>query len=375
MINFEELQNDKENWNIENFINLKPSVEDLKRKMDSIMMNLLKVDQNIPSNYTQKDNVMNIDSKTVKDQFKNFLEHCKERLEKFLILKFKENIKEIQALVIAGEEATKIRKYDIKSFCITKEKITEFEAAPLVQLNEACIRMDTLQQSIRLYKLDVPKNMREVDTSLVVSVTEVEEASNLLGKYEYYNDKKNETLAEITNKKKALMETHDQDLESHKSKITEYTEELTTKNEVFFDIDTPKDKILNELNIMDNKIKYITKEINTINGYKKILEKGEEEIIKDEKLEKLQQKFDARNKLWNSLINLQEESMNWNKNYLSEIRTLKIEDKIKEYELISSELNQEINQDVVEDRVFHYFKAEVENVKNISPYYNRFKSA
>ena len=66
---------------MEDFIKDKPSIDEIKRKMDYLLVNLIKVDQQIISSYSRRDSIMNIDSNKVKEDFKTFLESSKEILE------------------------------------------------------------------------------------------------------------------------------------------------------------------------------------------------------------------------------------------------------------------------------------------------------
>lgn len=357
---FKKLQIEKENTKIEDFLVEQPTIDKIGEKININTFNSVNVDSKIISSFTQRDFIMNIDSSTVKENFKSYLEHNKEAIEKHLIKCFKNSFLQINNLKRVGDDISKIKKRDVKSICETKEAITKF-APEMEKLKELCIEFKQMHELISRCKLDAANKL--------VIADELNQASDLYEVHVQMEKKVKDTLNEInTLKENSLIGDITETLKANKENIIRLTEEIKSDDSCLASVNSPQDQIKTELTSIEGKVKQLEQTLNTNNYYKKVLE-GYNDQLKDPEMVSLWEIFDAKNTLWNSLISLQENMEIWNRNTITEIRNSEIEQKINEYEKIRQNLYSSVNNENEDkkDEVYELYQTLVSNINALSP--------
>jgi hypothetical protein len=87
---------------------------------------------------------------------------------------------------------------------------------------------------------------------------------------------------------------------------------------------------------------------------------------KDEDLDSLKKNFEMRNRLWTNIIGLEKDREDWMRYYLSQLKTIKIEDRVREYKISGMEMTQSLSANTT-DLTLDYFNELVSLMETFTP--------
>jgi len=332
------LQKDSENWVAEEYIKERPKVESIRQKIEDLRKWSLRTDD-LLSTFTAA-HIMNIDVNNVKDSFKAFILSARDHLDKYVKEKYDSVIKKISEDVKLFEKIKPTKKNNITAACEYKQSLNKYQAS----LKKLQIRVDKLTiiyMLIKSYKIEIVSQTSLSDYDLNKNAF-IETETKCRNGYE-----------EINKLKDYYTNILEGEVKGNKEKIKELYEEITTG--IYLDVDTSRDLIRDSLSNMSQAIANCEQKSKENNRHLNILENNPpDQGYKDKELDNLKNAFDLRSRLWSNLMNLDEDTIEWKKLTINQMRKTKIEDKIREYKTIGLDLSQKLSE-VVADKVCELF--------------------
>jgi len=332
------LQKDSENWNAEEYIKERPKVELIKKKIDDLKYWFSKTDE-LLSTFTAA-HIMNIDVQQVKDSFKSFITSSREFLDKYVKEKYESVLKKISEDVKQYEKIKLTKKNNITAACEYKQSLNKFQTT-LKKLQMRVDKLTAIYNMIKNNRIEIVSQTSLSDYDLYKTAFVDTETKVRIG-YE-----------EINKLKDYYTNILEQEVKSNKEKIKELYDEITSG--IYLEVDTSRDLIRDSLANMHQAISNCEQKSKENNRHLNILENNPpDQGYKDKELDNLKNAFDLRNRLWTNLLNLDEDTIEWKKLTITQMRKTKIEDKIRDYKMIGLDLSQKLSEGVV-DKVCELF--------------------
>jgi dynein heavy chain, axonemal len=341
------LELEKESWSVYDFLNSKPEIDAVKKRLEELKLWGAKVEDLRPSIPW---GIMNNFLQPLKEEFIAYIKSSKETLEKEYIRKlYIETKNEIDRDIKEGNAIFTTRKlYPIGNACAFKTALNNLQER-LVNFQAKVNKLNNLYTIIKQYNIDS------------VAASDLSDYEALKSAYKDMDDNIKSGEEEINKAKETLLAGLYEEISSNKTRIKDLSTEITSG--IFLQVDTEREVIERELHRVENEMNNLVKEGNKNNSFLKTLNANK---IEEEDLDKLKKNFEVRNRLWMSLINLEKDNYEWRRLYLSQMRTEKIEDKIKEYKAIGMELTQTLSETVA-DKVLDFFNDQVSQMESCCP--------
>jgi len=343
------LQKDLEDWRAEDYIAEKPNVESVRIKIDELAKWKIKSEDLV--NTITLENIMHNDMQQIKDNFKNFINRSREILDKYIKEKYiscrkkiNEDIKQFDIIKLA-------KKNNIAAACDYKQAMNKYNIT-LKKLDQRVNKFNEIHSLIKNYRVEMPADLlQEFDI--------YKNANNEI------KNKMNNGLEEINKLKDNFIVSLDNEVRANQIKIKEVTEEIS--DGMYLDENSAREEIKENLLNLNNAIQECERKCKENFRHKNILENVSLDTqFKDQELEKLKSSFDIRNRLWQNLIELEKDAVNWKKLTVSELRSYRIEDRIKEYKTVGLEISQKLSE-VVGDKVCDLFLEKIREVDISTP--------
>ena len=310
-------------------------INDVRKKIEDSNIWKTKVFSNIKDNFNP--NIMLIDSKLVKDEFNKYLDEYKKIFEDYLGNSYAQLKKDIIAAVDEGNNKVNTEHNTIDKTCKFIEELNAFQTT-MNKLEENVNKIGTIHQLIKQFNIDA------------VSQKELNEYDNYLKNAYLDMDKKiKDQRNEINSKKDSLKSEISSDIEKNKSNIIKLNEQLTTNLELLDD-KTDRAIVQNILTNAKNQVDDYKLKMDRNNSYLKTLEYPPSEDIEDE-WKKLDDSYDLKFQLWNTLIKLEESTEKWKNLTINGMKNAKIDDSIRDFNIAITNVKSRIN-DPDKDKVF-----------------------
>jgi len=332
------LEKDLENWSVEEYIAEKPKVESIRAKIEDLRKWSVKTDDLIST--VPLENIMNNDMQVVKDSFKTFITRSREVLDRYIKEKFVSCKKKIVEDVRQFDMIKLTKKNNIAAACEYKLALNRYQTT-LNKLEQKIEKFNQIYGLVKSYKVETVTAdlLQEYDINKNAH-TEIKQ--KVANGYEEINRLKDHFLVSLQN-----------EVNVNQEKMRELYEEIT--DGIYLEEDSPRDEIKENLNSLSIAVMECEKKCKENFKFKNILDDiSLDTNFKDPELERLTNAFNIRNKLWQNLIDLENDTINWKRFSVSELRVTKIEDKIREFKSVGLELSQKLSEGIG-DKVCDFF--------------------
>ena len=347
---YSDLQKKLENWDVEEYIAEKPKISTVRTKYDELRTWNSKIEEFIST--LTLENIMNNDMQGIKDSFKNFLVKSREVLDKYVKERFVSCNKKILEDARNFDAIKLSKKNNIAAACDYKLALNKYQST-LKGLEKRTLKFKETYDLVKIHKVEtVGKDLEQeydINRNLFLNIEEKYRKG-----YEDINSVKDNFLIVLENEIKLTSE-----------KINDLTEEIS--DGIYLDIDADREEVKESLNNLNSNILLCEQKCKDNFKCKNILEGASlDKPFKDNELEKLKNSFDIRNKLWTNLDELENDTDNWKKLTINEMRNTKIEEKIKNYKEVGLEINQKLSEGIG-DRVCEFFLEKTRIMEMNSP--------
>ncbi len=237
---FTDLQKIKEDFKIDEYLEKKPKVDQIKKKIEDFDIWAIRVENDIPS--TNIKGIFSVDIGTVKSDFTVFLNNSKKTLMDYLKEMYKRVMDKIIADGIEGNSLLTKKKSTIQAICDYIERLMKYKPN-LERLERRCKKIDMINQTIKQFKIELTPKEQGDFASLEDTHTALEK-------------KFNEALDEINKNRDNNINSVLIDVNDNKNEIAQITDVLTNpSNSIFLDVKESRENILNGLSIIEGQIK------------------------------------------------------------------------------------------------------------------------
>jgi len=312
------------------------SIAEVRKKIEDSNIWKTKVSSLIKDNFNP--NIMLVDSKLVKDEFNKYLDEYKKIYEDFLGNSYQILKKEITAAVDEGNNKLAAEHNTIDKTCKFIEDLNAFQPT-MQKLEENVNKIGTIHALIKQFNIDCvsQKDLTDYETNLKNAYIDMDKK---------IKDQRNE----INSKKDSLKSEISSDIEKNKANIIKLNEQLTTNLELLDD-KTDRTIVQSILNNAKNQVDDYKVKMDKNNSYLKTLEYPPSEDIEDE-WKKLDDSYDLKYQLWNTLIKLEESTEKWKNLTINGMKNAKIDDSIRDFNIAITNVKSRIN-DPDKDKVFN----------------------
>jgi dynein heavy chain len=336
---FKRLQTDKETWKAEEFIKEKVKLEEVENKLQELERWAININDLLE---TYIWNIMAIDVHQTKKDFADYIDRSNQVLKGYVKEKYLKNKERIAEIKEEGDKILAKKRKDIATGYQFKDALDKYQPR-LNKLKRVVDKFNFLKEMIYRYKFDGTLANSDLTDYEILKGTYVEMESKVKGAYVDIEKTKEQWRTEA--------EDEIQIINENLNKINEY---ITTG--ILLEVETPPDRVREFLASIDENLKKFSAENQKYNEYYEKLE------FKDKPGYKLvnmvERNFDLRKRLWDNLLNLDKDIHDWRYKNLSELKDLKIDEKMKEYSRVCGELNFELNEGGL-DKVCEYFKEKI----------------
>jgi len=332
------LQKDLENWKVEDYLLEKPKIESVRARIDDLQKWTFKTEEMIST--LTLEFIMNNDMQNLKDAFKSFINRSREVLDRYVKEKFISCKKKIVEDVRQFELIKLTKKNNIAAACEYKLALNKYQST-LKKLETRIEKFKIIYDTVKFFKVE--------------SVT-----ADLLQEYDINKNAYNEIdlkvkngYEEINKLKENFLVTLDNDVKINQEKMKDLYNEIT--DGIYLEVDSLRDEIKENLSNINNQVQECEKKCKENFKFKNILENiSLDAPFKDPELEKLNYAFDLRNRLWQNLIDLENDTINWKKLTINDLRATRIEDKIRDFKTAGLELSNKLSEGIG-DKVCEFF--------------------
>ena len=292
-------------------------IADVRKIIEECNIWKTKVSNSIKDNYNP--NIMLIDSKSVKDEFKKYLDEYKKIDEDFLGNSYRELKREIDEIVEAAKGKINTEHNTIEKICKFIEELNAFQPT-MQKLEEDVAKMGSIYSLIKQFNIDtvLAKDLTDYETNLKNAFIETEK--EIKAQKNDINSKKDGYKSDIST-----------EIEKNKANIMKLNDNVTTNTELA-EVGVERNRIKTLLISIKDKVDEFKVKMDKYNSYLKTLEYPPSEDIEDE-WKKLEETYELKNSLWTTLIKLEEDNEKWKNLTINQMKTSKIDESIRQYNI------------------------------------------